>query len=112
MPLPCLKGEREGGEEGRGTEEEEWFTVVIDDNIEHTRAHIIDLRCGETGEEVPFEEGVEGGHLVRAEPYLAIRNPENYFWDCLKASLKRRKERRRRSRKDEGRNAGQSPAGG
>ena len=112
MPLPRLKGGREGDEGGSDKEGEEWFTVVIDDNIEHSRAHIIDLRCGETGKVVPFEEGVGGGHLVRAEPYLAIKHPEDYFWGCLQASLRRRGEGRRWRRKGEGRNAGPSPVGG
>ncbi len=80
VTVPPLK--REGG----------WFTVVLDDNIEHERAHIVDLRCAETGAVVPFARGVGHGHLVRAEPYLAIRDPENYFWECVQASLRKREQ--------------------
>jgi len=108
-----LKGGGEGEREDEDKGEEEWFTVVMDDNIEHSRAHIIDLRCGKTGEVVPFEEGREGGHLVRAEPYLAIRDPENYFWECLQASLSSRSRRRKEGgRKGQGEDGGPSPVGG
>jgi hypothetical protein len=85
----------------------------MDDNIEHSRAHIIDLRCAKTGEVVPFEEGVERGHLVRAEPYLAIRDPKDYFWECLQASLSRRRRRRREGgRTGPGEDGGRPPVGG
>jgi hypothetical protein len=113
--VPLLReGGREGGREDEGGEE--WFTVVMDDNIEHARAHIIDLRCAKTGKVVPFEEGVEGGHLVRAEPCLAVRNPACYFWECLQASLSRRRSGRRKEggRKGPGEeeDGGPSPVGG
>ena len=65
------------------------LTVAVDDNIERTRSHIIDLREGLTGRAVPFEEGVARGQLVRAEPYLALRHPRDYFWGVLQECLAR-----------------------
>ena len=75
-------------------EDEDAFTIAIDDNVERTRSHIIDLRDAASGEPVPFEEGVAKGHLVRAEPYFAIRDPQGYFWSVLQECLHRRRIRR------------------
>lgn len=65
------------------------LTVALDDNIERTRSHIIDLREGLTGRAVPFGEGAAAGQLVRAEPYLALKDPKGYFWGVLQECLAR-----------------------
>jgi hypothetical protein len=65
------------------------LTIAFDDNIERTRSHIIDLRGAPSGRPVAFEDGVARGHLVRAEPYLALRQPQDYFWSVLQECLAR-----------------------
>ena len=61
----------------------ETLTIALDDNIERSRSHIIDLRAAATGSPIPFHEGVARGHLVRAEPYLALKHPQEYFWSSV-----------------------------
>jgi hypothetical protein len=55
--------------------------IFFDDNVERTRAHIIDVRCRLTGRTVPFERA-RGVWLVRSEPLHAIRDPR-YFLDAV-----------------------------
>jgi hypothetical protein len=62
-----------------------WVPIVFDDNIESDDAHIIDVRDAQ-GREIPFDR-VAKRHLIRAEPYLALRFPQTYFLDSLKAAL-------------------------
>jgi len=51
--------------------------MFFDDNIERHRSHIVDARCAETGQPLPFSE-TQGIHLIRAEPISAIEDPD-YF---------------------------------
>lgn len=54
------------------------WPIVFDDNVFHDDAHIIDMRDATTGNPLPFNH-VIGKYLVRAEPYYAILDPQNYF---------------------------------
>lgn len=67
--------------------DDEALTIVVDDNIEKKRSHIVDLRFARTGSPVPFAEGVARGHLVRAEPFLALTQPQTYFWSSVLQSV-------------------------
>lgn len=58
--------------------------IFFDDNIERDRAHIVDARNAATGEPLPFGE-TQGVHLIRAEPFEAIRDPQ-YFIAALAAA--------------------------
>jgi len=51
--------------------------IFFDDNIERDRAHIVDARNVVNGESMPFAE-TQGVYLIKAEPLLAIKDP-NYF---------------------------------
>lgn len=55
--------------------------VFFDDNIERERAHIVDARDAKTGEALPFAS-TKGVHLLKAEPFDAIRDPQ-YFIKAL-----------------------------
>jgi len=60
--------------------------VFFDDNIERDRAHIVNVRNAKTGEPIPFAQ-TNHRHLVKAEPYLAITDP-NYFIGVLQSCEK------------------------
>lgn len=58
--------------------------IFFDDNIERDRAHIVDARNAASGEPLPFSE-TQGVYLVKAEPLLAIKDPD-YFSKALAAA--------------------------
>lgn len=51
--------------------------VFFDDNIERSRAHIVDVRDAATYAPVPFEVS-QGRYLRRVDPYQAILDKEYY----------------------------------
>lgn len=58
--------------------------IFFDDNVMRDRAHIIDVRDAANGEPLPFAR-TQGVHLVKAEPILAIEDP-NYFVKAVAAA--------------------------
>ena len=63
------------------------WPIVFDDNVEKEDAHIIDMRDA-CGRPMAFDD-VIGRNLIRAEPYLAIKDADNYFKDELLRCLER-----------------------
>ena len=53
------------------------YPVFIDDNIRTADAHIVDVRCVDTGRSLP--RGEAGRFLLRAEPLRAALDPESFF---------------------------------
>lgn len=67
-------------------ENDEEIHVFFDDNIEHDRSHIVDVREMSTFERIPFAE-TKGKYIRKAESFLAIRD-ELYFVKELDSLLR------------------------
>jgi hypothetical protein len=57
--------------------------IFFDDNVEHTRKHIVDVREQGSGRGLPFEAS-RCRYLVKVEPWLAITDT-NFFIDRVRA---------------------------
>jgi hypothetical protein len=74
--------------------------IFFDDNVEHTRKHIVDVREQGSGRGVPFEAS-RGRYLVKAEPWLAITDPA-FFIDRVRACEDDRHQQTADSRQETG----------